>query len=296
MIDTAGLTLTIALLLNPVAGSTCGDQDRTDHGRLAASAALVDGLDRAQDLGPQAQLVVLRAAARVATDQLGSARAGLLIDAAVVDARWRATVDGEAAAGGLRSTLSELASDLAFEPLVEAPLPVGWPALTPLHEIEVRAYPRYRMAAAPVAARGSGGAFWRLFGHIQHNEIAMTAPVEMTLDERVGSAREVTMAFLYELPDQRSEAVDDAVVIVDAPQAQAVSIGLRGESSSRRVAQARSALEAWLAERSDLEASGPARVLGYNSPMVPRSRKFFEVQIPVRPVEQSTSLAQLSTD
>jgi hypothetical protein len=34
-------------------------------------------------------------------------------------------------------------------------------------------------------------------------------------------------------------------------------------------------------------AAGSLRVMGYNSPFVPKEKNFFEVQIPVNPVEAS---------
>jgi hypothetical protein len=33
-------------------------------------------------------------------------------------------------------------------------------------------------------------------------------------------------------------------------------------------------------------AAGPLRIMAYNSPFVPRDRNFFEVQMPVLPVEK----------
>jgi hypothetical protein len=42
------------------------------------------------------------------------------------------------------------------------------------------------------------------------------------------------------------------------------------------------ALSAWLAAQTQLEADGPLRVMGYNSPMVPARKRFFEVELPVR--------------
>ena len=72
--------------------------------------------------------------------------------------------------------------DLAFEPIMEAPLPVGFPAPVPAGEIAVIEYPRYRLARAGMKG-GQNGTFFTLFRHIQSNDIPMTAPVEMTMDE-----------------------------------------------------------------------------------------------------------------
>ena len=48
--------------------------------------------------------------------------------------------------------------------------------------------------------------------------------------------------------------------------------------------QAERRLSDWLAQNEQrYERTGPVRVMGYNSPFVPRTRQFFEVQIPIKP-------------
>jgi hypothetical protein len=67
------------------------------------------------------------------------------------------------------------------------------------------------------------------------------------------------------------------------PAASAVSIGVRGEITAQAVATAHSRLKAWLADREGkYQSSGELRVLGYNSPMVPSDKRYFEVQLPIR--------------
>jgi hypothetical protein len=62
-----------------------------------------------------------------------------------------------------------------------------------------------------------------------------------------------------------------------------VSFALRGDRTKERLADARRRLAAWLQSYgSEYEASGPLRVLGYNSPFVPEAKRFTEVQNPVR--------------
>jgi hypothetical protein len=61
-----------------------------------------------------------------------------------------------------------------------------------------------------------------------------------------------------------------------------VSIGMRGAHSAAAVEEARQRLLAWFEERkSEYRPAGPLRVMGYNSPMIPADRRFFEVQIPI---------------
>ncbi len=59
--------------------------------------------------------------------------------------------------------------------------------------------------------------------------------------------------------------------------------------SDDAVKKAHTRLRKWLEVNADeYVASGPLRKMGYNSPFLPNSRKFFEVQIPVK------SLASMS--
>ena len=80
-----------------------------------------------------------------------------------------------------------------FTPVVEAPMPEGFPPYTPVGEIQVKSYPAYRKAAA-----SGRTAFWTLFQHIQDAGVSMTAPVEMTYqNDGPPVGREQAMAFLY---------------------------------------------------------------------------------------------------
>ena len=78
-----------------------------------------------------------------------------------------------------------------FKPVVEAPLPDGFPTYTPVGKIEVKQYPAYRKAETSGRV-----AFWTLFEHITSSGISMTAPVEMTY-EKDGApvGKERAMAF-----------------------------------------------------------------------------------------------------
>jgi len=70
---------------------------------------------------------------------------------------------------------------------------------------------------------------------------------------------------------------------------QVVSIGIRGPRSEAALADAHERLRQWLAEHKEQYVeNGSARVMGYNSPFVPRDRQFHELQIPVREVSNTT--------
>jgi hypothetical protein len=180
--------------------------------------------------------------------------------------------DASARAWTLRRAFDRLIGDLRFEPRVEAPLPEGFPGPGPVGRIVVKEYPRYR------AARAEGrAAFMTLFQHIQTNEVKMTAPVEMTMD---ASLREVDMSFLYEAPTQGEAGRQGAVAVLDLEPVKVVSMGLRGSPTQRELEAARDAIREQLA-RDGWREAGPWRRLGYNSPMVPVARRYWEIQVPV---------------
>ena len=176
----------------------------------------------------------------------------------------------------------------------EANLPQGYPAAGPVDEVVVKTYPVHRLARVR-AEGGTDGMFWKLFNHIKRNDIAMTAPVEMSWgndtagkpgDKPVGEPN--AMAFLYREPtlgNAGADPNDAAVMVEDVPEVKVVSIGLRGSYGKKTFLRGYKKLTAWLAEHPEWQASGSPRTLGYNSPMVPGFMKFSEVQIPIVPSE-----------
>lgn len=165
-------------------------------------------------------------------------------------------------------------SMLTFQPRKEADLPQGFPTYTPVGFVEIKEYPAYRMAVAEQ--------FWTLFQHIQSNNIAMTAPVEMTYGlSSSGELSQQSMAFLYGNVDVGELRKDGKVDVVDVGPLNVVAIGVRGKINKATVDRSHHYLMRWLEAHPDLEASGSTRVMGYNSPMVRQSDSFFEVQIPI---------------
>jgi hypothetical protein len=185
---------------------------------------------------------------------------------------------------GLLSTRGMInpASAEQFKPIKEAELPRGFPGYTPVGQIELKDYPAYRKASSSGAAE-----FWTLFMHIKQNNVKMTAPVEMDVaDPSAESPKKLRMSFLYERPDQGRAGTMGSVDVSDVPPMKVVSIGCRGPQTSTAIDEARQKLLKYLEENRDLfSVAGPMRVMGYNSPFVPRDRNFFEVQIPVKAVE-----------
>ena len=180
--------------------------------------------------------------------------------------------DGGERAWQLREAFDKILDNAEFQPRMEASMPPGFPAPGPVGRIVMKRYPQYR------AARAEGGnSFWTLFQHIKKNNVEMTAPVEMTMDD---SMREQNMAFLYETADQGSAGTQGSVDVLDIDPVKVLSIGLRGRRSGAMLEQAKKLMEARIKE-DGLTIDGPWRVLGYNSPMVPASRQYWELQVPI---------------
>ncbi len=182
--------------------------------------------------------------------------------------------DASEQAWNLRHAFDAILANMSFEPRMEASLPKGFPKPGPVGRIVEKRYPVYR------AARASGGnmAFWTLFSHIKKNKVEMTAPVEMTMDQRM---RPRDMAFLYERPDQGAAGKQGRVDVLDLKPLTVLSIGMRGRRSSADMELAKSLLEAHM-QAEGWQRDGDFRALGYNSPMVPADKQFWEFQVPVR--------------
>lgn len=172
---------------------------------------------------------------------------------------------------------------LAFRPYMQAQTPPGWPAFTPIGEVELKQYPKYRMA---VIDRDSGlpeqAFFFQLFSHIQRNDVKMTAPVEMEVKNINRGMPMQSMAFLYETADQGTLGEDGRVKVIEVSPWLGVGIGMRGNPRADKVLEATKRLDAFLESKPMLERAGNVRVMGYNDPSVPDEREYFEVIVPVK--------------
>ena len=182
----------------------------------------------------------------------------------------------------LRTGLLEVLVILTFKPRVEAPVPAGFPAPTPVGVVEIKKLPVYRMAK--VANSGLGGNnFFTLFNHIKKNNIEMTAPVEMTMAEKNGKYTESSMAFLYQETTLGKVGPQGNVAVLDTTECTVVSVGMRGSPSSENIESARR----WLLEKikttpEAYEIAGELKVMGYNSPFMPEKLRYYEVQLPLK--------------
>ena len=182
----------------------------------------------------------------------------------------------------LRTGLLEVLVILTFKPRVEAPVPAGFPAPSPVGVVEIKKLPVYRMAK--VANSGLGGNnFFTLFNHIKKNKIEMTAPVEMTMAEKNGKYTESSMAFLYQETTLGKVGPQGNVAVLDTTECTVVSVGMRGSPSSENIESARR----WLLEKiknapEAYEIAGELKVMGYNSPFMPEKLRYYEVQLPLK--------------
>lgn len=244
--------------------------------RREAADVLRSSLDGLSEQPELRRVPVLLEAGTASAELLRQSVLGAELRKIVSDARWREASQPGSALAPLENELRDALSDLAFEPILEAALPEGFPAPTPVGEIEVKQYPTYRMART---GSSGNGAFWQLFQHIQRNDIPMTAPVEMTYD---ATGDEVDMAFMYEHAAQGSLGEDGSVEVVDIEPMLVASIGCRGWSTEATVTKAYVELATWILDRDDMQIAGPTRQFGYNGPSVRGDKRYFEVQIPVR--------------
>jgi hypothetical protein len=85
------------------------------------------------------------------------------------------------------------------------------------------------------------------------------------------------MAFLYQSSEVgKAGAAGELVEVRDVPAREALSYAWQGPRTGAATVRARAAIDAELA-RQNLKAAG-YRLLGYNSPFVPRDRQTHELQ------------------
>lgn len=274
-IATAVLIPLGALLVEPAAAQNSKEPRIEAAEKLAAALVAAEARP-----APEDKIAVLKAAA---ADARRTMAANVLVDDILAAAERADSNDAGQAAKRWRKAMVEAQDILRFEPLLEAPLPEGFPKPTPVGEIRVQQYPKYRLARTDMTLI-EGRAFWTLFNHIKQRDIAMTAPVEMGYTpDKDGTLKKSTMSFLYRSTEQGRIEVDGKVAVTDVPAQLAVAIGLRGDATKDKVNDAKRRLEAWLQAHADeYEATAAVRVLGYNSPFIADEKKLTEVQIPIR--------------
>ena len=232
-------------------------------------------------LAPVGQGLLAVAEREDATDERLRVAITAARDALPTDAVARAKLDTLLAGELDQQLAADIARDIAFTPSMEAPTPRGWPAFTPVGEVRLQQYPKYRIAYVDRGDTLKGGEFFTLFFHIERNNIAMTAPVEMKMTDGDKPSMK-QMAFLYENTDMGKLGQDNKVTVVDVEPLQAISVGGRGDWSGASMERARSLIDAWMTTHPDYVAADDLRVFGYNSPQMPKEKRYHEVQLPVK--------------
>lgn len=123
----------------------------------------------------------------------------------------------------------------------------------------------------------SNDLFRPLFNYISTHDIAMTTPVEASIE---GAAM-----YFWVAESERGKVGGNSqgVEVVEIPERRVASLGARGSYSAANFAATRDELLAWLGARADVVATGPAYAVYWNGPFVPGFLKRFEVHIPVGP-------------
>lgn len=263
------------------------DQDLPGRRAAATQLQAVLAADARASSDAAVRTTTLQRAAEAARTGLAEGTAARARLDAAIEASRHEPIPAKAREG-LAIALGDLVDTLTFEPLKQAELPKGFPGFRAVDELELREYPAYRMVKTAMRG-GSNGAFWPLFRHIESNGIAMTTPVQVDFQAGEGEQRadrEATMAFLYGDPGIGEVGPRGNVEVVDVPAMTVLSIGAIGDDRRSTIEALRTRLDAWLAAQGGTwRAAGPLRTMGYNSPMVRRDRRYFEVQLPVVRVE-----------
>lgn len=238
--------------------------------------------------GPVTEVVAIleKAPSTATAEELRTAaRAGaaLLAPQSPAAESLRKLADGKDTAPELQTKIADVVASLAFQPLREAALPAGFPTYTPPGVIELKTYPVHRRAVAK--------AFFTLFSHITRNDIAMTAPVRMEFNHSDdGKLKQESMAFFYGNPETGAVGVDKADEDVETVEDQGqtvIALGHRGRWNREVIAAGEARLREWMKANPEYRAAGDLIVMGYNSPMTPTARQFFEIQLPVEKAVES---------
>ncbi len=182
-----------------------------------------------------------------------------------------------------KQTIDEAIVSLDFLPLLEAPLPKGFPYPSPPGYIRIKRYPELKLAeVSSKNLKSRDEMFQELFRHIKKKDIPMTTPVKMELEQEGGMMEMERMAFYYPEGIEISGNDNDNVTVKMAPPVTVVSVGRKGAYKRENFETGLEILNGWLDENiGQYDKTGKPRVLAYNSPFVLWFKKYSEVQIPV---------------
>jgi hypothetical protein len=149
----------------------------------------------------------------------------------------------------------------------------SWYRATEPGEIEVKEIPPAKLMVADSPSRGDP--FSQLFRYISKNDVAMTVPVE-------SSMQRFDMRFYVGTKDKPRDLRDEAgVKVLEAPARLVVSAGERGGYSSANLREAEDRVTRWLATNTQYRAVAEPYAVFWNGPYVPPFLKRFEIHVPV---------------
>ncbi len=201
---------------------------------------------------------------------------------------WRsATAADDPKSAAPTSSVSEQDPKYPAGYINEGPLPEGFPPPGEVGKVVEKTYPLCRTFSAE-----GNNAFMRCFAYLSKQQHEMTAPVIMEYkppgennDAKPGGdvnfADVGRMHFVLGDLSLDEPKQDGPVLVADMAKMRVLSIAVLGEMLPRQRENAEQKLDAELAKRKDVAAAGPKRVLGYNSPMVPKDKRLWEVQVPI---------------
>lgn len=148
----------------------------------------------------------------------------------------------------------------------------SWYRATDPGVVEVKEIPAAKLMVAEPA---SGDPFSRLFRYISRNGVAMTVPVESSMQRN-------DMRFYVGSKDRPRDLRNEGdVQVVEAPARMVVSVGERGGYSWSNLREAEAKARQWLADNKQYRATGEPYAVFWNGPYVPPFMKRFEVHVPV---------------
>jgi len=168
----------------------------------------------------------------------------------------------------------------------EAPLPEGFPPPSEPGKVVEKTYPVIRSFSST-----GPGAFMKCFAYLSLKQHKMTAPVVMECKSdadptKTPIIRETPvpierMHFLLEKNSLDKPQEAGPVKVDDMPALRVLSLAFQGETSPAAIKQGQAEIEAQLKKMPTVRRAGEYRILGYNSPMLARSKNFWELQLPI---------------
>jgi hypothetical protein len=175
-------------------------------------------------------------------------------------------------------------------PFVSSPLMAAAEAFPPTESKtnEIKTLPAGVLLKAETAGSyfDNGGSLFRpLFRYISDHNIAMTTPVEATIDDA---------AMMFWVAPSETDKVagsKNGVEVIEVPERTVAVRGAKGGYNESNYHETRQELERWLAEQTDWRATAEPYGVYWNGPFTPWFLKTYEVHIPVERISAELDLS-----